>query len=103
MRGRAADQSWVLDADEADIGDVPRGGEDALVKIPDGLVGIGKVLGQEAATVRAAEDAGVAPGRIRRTQDRIGDRAEVEDVDHQQIARLSALDGDRAAEDVAGG
>ena len=70
---RGPEQSRMGDAGEANPGDVPRGGEDALVKIPDGLVGIGKVIGEETSAIRAAEDPGVAPGRSGRTQDRIGD------------------------------
>ena len=78
---------------EAHAGDVPGGGVDA-VEIPDGLGGVGEVLGQEPAAVLLGEDAREAVG---------GDGADVEDVHHEQIAGLGAFDVHRAGEGMRPG
>ena len=90
--GQAADQPGVHDASELDAGDVPGVGVDPA-EVPAGLAGVGEVLIEEAAAVFQREDAGEAPFRVRQY-------ADVEDVDHQQVARLSALHADRAREVV---
>jgi hypothetical protein len=89
----------VGDPGEADTGQVPGGGHLAL-KVPDRLVGVREVVGQEAAAVDPGEDAGVAPAL---TGDRallLGYRAELEDVDDEQVAGGGSLHGDRPAERV---
>ena len=62
------------------------------VEVPDRLVGVGEVVGQEAAAVHLGEDAGVAPALTGRVTDLLRDRAEIEDVDDEQVAGLGALD-----------
>src|SRR5919198_3874581 len=72
------------------------------MEVPDRLVGIGKVVGQEPTTVHLREDAGVSPtltgGGAVFLWGLAG--AEVEDVDHEQIAGLSAVDLDWSAQHV---
>ena len=58
-------------------------------EVPDHLVGVGELLGQEAAAVLGGEDAGVAPALPgERAGVLLRDRADVEDVDDQQVAGL---------------
>ena len=76
---------------------------DLAVEVPDRLVGVGVVVGEEPAGVGLGEDAGVAPALAGGGAGLLGDRAEVEDVDHQQVAGLGALDLDGAAEHVGVG
>ena len=96
-RRGGAEQPRVRDAGVADPGDVPRRGVLA-VEVPDRLVGVREVVGEEAAAVRLGEDTGVAPSLARRVAVLLRGlaRAEVEDVDDQQVTRLGALDLDRA-------
>ena len=101
-RGGGAEQPGVGDAGVADAGQVPGGGHLA-VEVPDRLVGVGVVVGEEPAGVGLGEDAGVAPALAGGRARLLGDRAEVEDVDHQQVAGLGALDLDGAAEHVGVG
>jgi hypothetical protein len=60
------------------------------------------VVGEEAAAVDLGEDAGVAPALARGVAVLLWRLAgpEVEDVDDEEVARLRALDLDRAAEHV---
>jgi hypothetical protein len=90
----------VHDAGEGDARDVP-GGRGLAGEVPDHLVGVGELLGQEAAAVLGGEDARVAPSlACQRTGVLLRDRADVQDVDDQQVTGLGALDRDRAAEHV---
>ena len=70
------------------------------MEVPDRLVRVREVVGQEAAAVGLGEDAGVAPALAGRFADLLRDRAEVEDVHDEQVAGLGALDTDRATEHV---
>ena len=91
-RRRGAEQAGMRDAGVADAGHVARR-RVLAVEVPDRLVGVGEVVGQEAAAVGLGEDARVAPALARRVAvllRRLA-RAEVEDVDDQQVARLGAL------------
>ena len=74
-------------------------------EVPDRLVGVGEVVGQEAAAVGLREDAGVAPALAWRVAVLLRGlhRAQVEDVDDEQVARLGALHSDRSAEHVRDG
>ena len=95
-----AHQAGVDDAGEGDPGHVPGGGL-AAGEVPDHLVGVGELLGQEPAAVLGGEDAGVAPALAgQRAGVLLRDRADVEDVDDQQVSGLGALDPDRAGEHV---
>src|SRR5215210_2262614 len=62
--GALADKPRVLYADEPDVRDVPAGRVEAP-EVPDRLVRLGVVVGQEAATVLPGEDASIAPLRVR--------------------------------------
>jgi hypothetical protein len=57
-------------------------------------VRVGVVVGQEAPTVSLGEDPGVAPLVAL-------ERPHVEYVDHEYVARLRTVDGDRPAQHVA--
>src|SRR5690606_7584219 len=72
----------------------PRSGENAI-EIPDGLGGIGEVVGEEAAKFFLAENSGVAPLGVFEGTD-------IENVDHQKVARLGAAYAYGAREMVAG-
>ena len=99
-RRRGAHQAGVDDAGERDAGDVPRG-RDAPAEVPDHLVRVGELLGEEPAAVLRREHPGVAPPLPgQRPGVLLRDRADVEDVDDEQVAGLGALHGDRAAEHV---
>ena len=80
------------DAGEVHARDVAGIGVDAL-KCPSTPSAPREMIGQEAAAVLLGEDAGEAPVALRQ-------RADVEDVDHQQVAGLRALDPDRAGQVV---
>ncbi len=70
-------------------------------EVPDRLVGVGELIGEEAAAVELGEDAGVAPALAgQRPGILLRDGSDVEDVHDEQVARLGALDGDRAGEHV---
>ena len=69
-------------------------------EVPDRLVGVREVIGEEAPAVELGEDAGVTPALAGGLADLLGYRPEVEDVDDQQVARLGALDGDRPGQHV---
>src|SRR6266566_31693 len=65
-------------------------------EIPDGLVGVWEVIGEEASTVALGEDTGVAPFRLRP-----GKGPHVEDVNDEDVARLRTIDRNRPTEDVS--
>jgi hypothetical protein len=65
-----------------------RAGEQA-VDVPDRLLRLREMLGQEAAAVLLREEAVEAPQAV-------GLGANVEQVDDEQVARLGALHADRA-------
>jgi hypothetical protein len=79
------------------------GGGLLAVEVPDRLVGVRIVVGEEPAGVGLGEDAGIAPALPGGRPRLLGDRAQVEDVDHQQVARFGALDLDGPAEHVGMG
>ena len=93
--GQATDQARVDQAGEAHPGYVPALGEHAL-EVPDGFLRVGKVVGEKAAAVALREEAVEAPQRIL-----LG--ADVQQLDHQQVARLGALYTHRTGEVVHGG
>src|SRR6266511_4224541 len=95
--GTRTREPWVGNAGVADAGQMPRGGV-LPVEVPDRLVGVREVVGQEPAGVGLGEDAGVPPTLAGGGPDLLGHRAEVEDVHHQEVAGLGALDLDGAAE-----
>jgi hypothetical protein len=91
----------VGDAGVADPGDVPGGGV-LTVEVPDRLVGVREVVGEEASAVDLGEDACVAPslaGRVAAFLRRLNG-AEVQDVHDKQVTGFGALDLDRTAEHV---
>ena len=103
-RRRGAEQPGMGDTRVADARDVARG-RLLAAEVPDRLVGIREVVGQEAAAVRPVEDARVAPslaGRVALLLRRLAG-AQLEDVDHEQVPCLRSLDRDRAAEHVRAG
>ena len=87
------------DAGEAHPGHVAGGGGLAG-EVPDGLVGVGELVGEEGAAVLLGEDAGVAPALAGQGALFLRDGSDVDDVHDQQVARLRALDGERARERV---
>src|SRR5215471_6173456 len=79
------------------------GGRDLTLEVPDGLVGVRELLGQEAATVVAGEDPGVAPALSgQRAGVLLRDGADIQDVHDEQVAGLRAPDGDGTAQLVNG-
>jgi hypothetical protein len=90
----------VHDTDVGDARYVARRCDPAL-EVPDHFVGVGELLGEEAAAVLGGEYAGVAPALAgERSRILLWDRADIEDVDDEQVAGLGALHGDRPAEHV---
>ena len=93
-------QPRVHDAGVGDRRHVPRR-RDPAAEVPDHLVGVGELLGEEPAAVLGCEHAGVAPALAgQRPRVLLRDRADIEDVDDEQVARFRARDGDRPAEHV---
>ena len=80
---------------DADVGHMPRLGEHAR-DIPDRLLRLREVIGEKTAAVLLGEEAVEAPQAL-------GQRPHIKKVDHQQIARLSALDTDRPGEKMHNG
>src|SRR5512135_1642719 len=94
MRGGTADQPRMLDSRESHIRNMTGCRIDAP-DVPDGLVGVWEVIGEEAPTVYFGEDTGIAPFRL---WPRKGPH--VEDVNDEDIARLRTIDRNRPTEDV---
>src|SRR5699024_2131381 len=87
---------------ELDAGNVA-GGAPVAAEVPHGLVGVGELVGEEAAAVALGEDARVAPALAgQRPVVLLGDGADVEDVHDQQVPRLRPLDPERTRERVDG-
>jgi hypothetical protein len=93
--GQAADQPGVDQPREIHAGNMARRCEHA-VEIPDGLLRMRKMLGQETAAVVAAEKAVEAPQAV-------GLGADVQQVHHQQVPGLGALHAHGAGQEVHGG
>ena len=89
---QAADQSGMDEAGELHAGNVTRMGIQAG-DVPDRLLRQREVVGQEAAAVLLGEEAVEAPQAFRQG-------ADVEQIDHQKIAGLGALDSDRAGQEM---
>jgi hypothetical protein len=79
-------------AGEIDAGDVARRGVEAL-DVPDRFLRQREMIGQEAAAVLFREEA-------IKTPEAFLERTDVEQIDHQKIAGLRALDADRAGQEV---
>src|SRR5699024_1994553 len=69
-------------------------------EVPDGLIGIGVVVGEKAATVDLREDSGVSPPLTAVIALGLWYRADIDDVDDQQVTGLGAFDGEGAGEHV---
>lgn len=87
-----ADQAGVGDAGETDPGDVPGAGVDPL-EIPDGLGRLGVVIREEAPAILLGEDAGESPFVSLEGPD-------IENIHHQNVARLSSVHPDRPTQDM---
>ena len=92
---QTADQAGMDEAGEVDAGHVARMRVHAR-DVPDRLLRQREVIGEEAAAVLLGEEAVEAPQAL-------GQRADIEQVDDQQIARLGAFDTDRAGQEVHDG
>ena len=90
--GQTADQAGMDQAGEIHAGNVARRRVEAL-DVPDRLLRQREMIGQEAAAILLGEEAVEAPEALLQ-------RTDVEQVDHQQIAGLGALDADRAGQEV---
>ena len=90
--GQTADQAGMDEAGEIDAGHVARGRVEAL-DVPYRFLRQRKVIGEKAAAVLLGEEAVEAPEALLQ-------RTDVEQVDHQQVAGLGALDADRAGQEV---
>ena len=90
--GQAADQARMDQARELHAGHVAGMGVEAG-NVPDRFLRQRKVIGEESAAVLLGEESVEAPQAL-------GQRADVEQIDHQEIAGLGALDADRAGQEV---
>ena len=90
--GQTADQAGMDQAGEIHAGHVARRRVEAL-DVPDRFLRQREVIGQEAAAVLLGEEAVEAPQALLQ-------RADVEQIDHQEIAGLGALDADRAGQEM---
>ena len=90
--GQTADQAGMDQPGKVHAGDVARRGVEAL-DVPDRFLRQREMIGQEAAAVLLGEEAVETPQAFLQ-------RADVEQIDHQQIAGLGALDADRAGQEV---
>jgi hypothetical protein len=77
---------------EPDAGNVTTAGEHAF-EVPDRLLRMREMLGQEAAAVLLGEESVEAPEAFRL-------RADVEQIDHQQVAGLGTLHADRTRQEM---
>ncbi len=93
--GQAPDQAGMDQAGKVNPRNVPRASEHAL-EIPDGFLRAGEMIGEETTAVLPREETVEAPLRI-------GLGADVEQVHHQQVARLGAVHTHRAGEVMHGG
>jgi hypothetical protein len=89
---QAADQAGMDQARKAHAGNVARRRVEAL-DVPDRFLRQREVIGQEAAAILLGEEAVEAPQALLQ-------RTDVEQVDDQEVARLRALDADRAGEEM---
>ena len=89
---QAADQAGVDQAGIAHAGHMARVGEHAL-DVPDGLLRLGEVVGQEAAAIFLGEKSVKAPHRFLLS-------ADIQQLNDQQVARLGTFDANRAAQKV---
>ena len=90
--GQTADQAGMNEAGEVHAGNVARRGVEAL-DVPDRFLRQREMIGQEAAAILLGEEAVEAPQALLQ-------RADVEQIDHEQIAGLGALDADRAGQEM---
>ena len=90
--GQTADQAGMNEACEVHARHVARGGIKPL-DVPDRFLRQRKMIGQEAAAVLLGEEAVKAPQAFLQ-------RTDVEQIHHQQIAGLGALDADRPRQKV---
>ena len=89
---QAADQARMDEAGKVDAGHMARMRVHAR-NVPDRFLRLREMIGQKAAAVLLREEAVEAPEALRQ-------RADVEQIDDQQIAGLGAFDADRAGEEV---
>ncbi len=89
---QAADQAGMNQAGEIHAGNVARRGVHAL-EVPDRLLRQREMIGQETAAVLLGEEAVEAPQALLQ-------RSDIEQIDHQEIAGLGALDADRAGQEM---
>ena len=90
--GQTADQAGMDQAGKIHAGNMARRGVHAL-EVPDRLLGLREMIGQEAAAILLGEEAVESPLAILH-------RANIEQINHQKIARLRPLDADRARQKV---
>src|SRR5699024_5420980 len=88
--GGSARESGVLNTRIANSRDVARGALLAA-EVPHRLVRVGKVVGEESATVYFREDPGIPPPFTAVLPLGLGGRADVDDVDDEQVAGLGSL------------
>ena len=89
---QATDQPRVNQAGELHAGNMPRLGEHA-VEVPDGFLRFREMLGEKAAAVLLGKEAVEAPLAFL-------EGADVEDIDHQQVAGLGAFHAHRAGQEM---
>ena len=89
---QAADQSRMDEAGKIDAGHMPGMREHAR-NVPDRFLRLREMIGQEPAAVLLREEAVEAPEALRQ-------RADIEQIDDQQIAGLGAFHPDRAGQEV---
>ena len=92
---QAADQARMDEAGELHARHMARMGVEAG-NVPDRFLRQREMIGEEAAAVLLGEEAVEAPQALRQ-------RADVEQIDHQEIAGLGALDADRAGQEMHDG
>ena len=90
--GQAADQSRMNKSSEVHARNMTRGSVEAF-EVPDRLLGEREVISEEPAAVLLGKEPVEAPLIIRK-------RADVQQVDDEQVSRLGALYPDRPGEEV---
>lgn len=98
-RRRHPEEARVGDAGVPHPGQMPRR-RLLAVKVPDGLGRVWIVVGEEAAGVVAVEYPRVPPTLPGYVASLLRDRAQVEDVEHQKIARFRPFHGEGAGQHV---